>query len=308
MSRKYSRPFSALLVIIPFLLSGCTPEKAKVLQTAAILFKGEALKAIDMIDTLRERELAPPPEPQTKLVSDFISGVSNFGRGLLSPKDITALVDPYTILPENRKATEWDKKRSTLRQQYTEFAAIFDQLHAGSYLAGEAVEESRDIARDLTLQMAVFAKVIKDNPPQFIQYRSKLTTDLNRIKRDMRLTAEEKRQAIAPYFERWQNLIRDEQKMGNETVTQCLKAALIGKRICELIDTYKQINLDDLHNIISLTLDTVGAITGKDTSRLSQKVDDTISAIKSDEIWAASAESVLDELNKAAAGRNPVAS
>jgi hypothetical protein len=302
MRLKNYKILSALLLIISLLLYGCTPEKAKALQTAAIQFKVEALKALDMIDSLREHELAPPAEPQTKLISEFVSGVSEY-TGTLTPEKIGILVAPYKISEGNRQETEWDKKRISLRQQYTEFAALFDRLHSGSYLVAEAVEKSKIPARDLTLQMAAFAKVIRDNPPQFIQYRSKFLADLTKIKNDKTLTNEKRAEAIAPYFERWQNLIRDEHKMGNETVAQCLKASLIGKSVCELIETYKQISIDDLNTIISLTLDTVGAITGKDTTRLSQKVNDTISAIKSDEIWAGAVDGILKELNEAARAR-----
>jgi hypothetical protein len=305
MRLKNYKIFSALLLIIPLLLYGCTPEKAKALQTAAIQFKVEALKAVDMIDSLREHELAPPPEPMTKLISEFVSGVSDY-TGTLTPEKIAILVAFYKISDEKRQDTEWDKKRINLRQQYTEFAAIFDRLHAGSYLAGKAVEKSKVLARDLTLQMAVFAKVIRDNPPQFLQYRSKFLSDLIKIKNDKTLTEEKRGQAIAPYFERWQDLIRNEHKIGNETVAQCLKAALIGKRVCELIETYKQISLDDLNTTISLTLDTVGSISGKDTTRLSQTVNDTISAIKSDKIWAGAVDGMLKELNEAAADRKNV--
>ena len=305
MRSKILRILCAGFLSILLLCYGCTPEKAKALQTAVVQFKVEALKAIDMIDALRENELAPPPEPQTKMVSDFVSGVKNTKK-VLTPKIISTLVAPFQISDEKRKETDWDKKRINLRQQYIEFASIFDRLQAGSYLAGDAVEKSKDLARDLTLQMAVFAKVIKDNPPIFIQYRSKFLADLTKIKEDKSLKDEKMDQAIAPFFERWQNLMRDEQKKGDETVAQCLKAALIGKRVCELIRTYKEVSIDDLNTIISLTLDTAGSITGKDTTKLNQQVNDTISAIKADEIWQGAVEGLLNQLNKAAASRSNV--
>ncbi len=306
-SRLRRHSYSMLVVSLPLalgllLISSCTPEKARALQAAATQFRIEALKAIGMIDEMRMREMAPPPRSQAEAVSDFVEGVMGTSKPL-TPAIITGLINPFEVETAENLVTEWDKRRGGLRAQYTEFASIFEMLEVGSYLAGEAVARSQSLVGDLTLQMVAFAKAISEHPPMLIQYRSQLIAEIEEIRGSELREEEEKRSQIAPFLDRWLELMNQEQELGNSTVEQCLRAALLGKKVSDLTRRYSELKLDDLNRIITRALEVAGAVSSSDTQALKQKVDDVITTIKADKYWGGVVDDVVLDLTRAAAGR-----
>ncbi len=92
-------------------------------------------------------------------------------------------------------------------------------------------------------------------------------------------------------------------KILEETVAQCLKAAVLGKELGQLINRYDKLDLDQINTLIPRILSSAAAITGRDYSALQSRTTSIISEIREDPLWRDAANSVLDRVNNAAAKR-----
>lgn len=150
-------------------LSGCTPEKARSLRIAAVQFKAESIAAIKAIEEMHRRELELPPQVQEKARNDFIDSVLNPEVQINNSNDVEKLTQLNTSA---RPAPEWDAFVTNLNNQYGQFEAIYNDLEKGSFLAAKAVKKSAEPAQILTVQVALFANEITENPPQLYRYRT----------------------------------------------------------------------------------------------------------------------------------------
>lgn len=290
-----------VVVLSGFLLGACTPEKARALKTAAVQFKVEALAAIHALEEMMKKETAPPPRSEAEATEEFVKNILSIPLSdPLSVEIIDLAGDPFTVAPgpEERQRQDFI---ANLHQQYFAFAAIFDDLESGSFLARDAVRASAKYAKDLTVQMAAFAESIGENPPQLLQHRSKLIGEFDVVRKDNNLSADEKRRRLVELKEQWEAVKAAEQELQRSTVEQCVKAAVIGMEVRRLIDTYENVSLDDLNAIIARVLDVAGGLTGKDLGTLKTKSREVFAKIKRDEIWSDVADSVLNKVTTAIA-------
>lgn len=288
------------LLAATVLAAGCSAEKAKALSSLAIQFKVEAVAALDLIDQMRARELEAPPRPRVEAAREFATAVLA-QEGPLVPSTLNVVADPFTVPAAE---SDWNLRSAELRTQYALFADMFADLVKGSYFAKDPVAASKKIAADLTLQLLAFADSIDKNPPVFIQRRAALIVDIERVRMNKEMTQAQKLDAIAPYLERWETLLRDERRLGDEVIAQCLKAAMLGRQVRKLADEYERLSLDDISSIVVDALDTAGAITGRDATDVKNKVAETIANVKADPIWKDRADEVLANIARAAAQRD----
>lgn len=319
MKRLQNSLLACFLVVGSSVLTGCNVEKARAIQGAAVQFKSESLAAIQAINEMRKQELEPPPRSPTDIRRDFVSGI------LASKSDLNAnlidlAIDPFKP-PDD---PQWNTFTSVLQNQYENFAAIFDKLDAGNLVAVDDVRQSAEHAKALTVQMALFADAISKNPPMLYRYRNTIVLKLRKQRQtyqDLQTQLKANYGSIdaSPQVSRdrlreietqvgelmgeWQQVKLQEQKLLETTVAQCLKAAVLGKELGQLLNRYDKLDLNDINLIIPRILGLAGAITGRDYGFLRVKSASIMSEIKQDPLWQDAARLTLDQVNNAVANR-----
>jgi hypothetical protein len=145
---------SFCLLLVTITLSGCTPEKAKALRIGAVQFKSESLACIDAINTMRQRELEPPPRTTEEAKNDFIHNILISDSPLIDDEEIEFAPNPNAIHIDPEVEKKWTALISDMNSQYNSFAAIYERVEQGSFLAAESVKNAAKYADTLTLQMA----------------------------------------------------------------------------------------------------------------------------------------------------------
>jgi hypothetical protein len=301
-------------------LSGCTPEKAKALRIGAVQFKSESLACIVAIDTMRQKELEAPARTAEEAHNDFVNnilGLNDVHDEAIEEDDDLSIEEeielaryPNAFHLDPGVEEKWATFVSDMNNQYSSFAAIYENLEQGSFLAAEPVENSAEYADKLTLQMAAFANSIEKAPPELIQYRADIAFQLIELKQEVADGAsdenlEQIKTKAGELLDQWEEVELQEQELRDTTISQCLKAAVLGQELRPLIDSYDQLNLDDINLIISGILDTVGSINGLDYSALKQKTTALIVKLQEDEVLKPFAEKILTEVGEAVGSRNP---
>jgi hypothetical protein len=311
---------SFFLALVTISLSGCTPEKAKALRVGAVQFKSESLGCIVAIDTMRQKELEAPARTAEEAHNDFVNnilGLNDVHDEAIEEDDDLSIEEeielaryPNAFHLDPGVEEKWATFVSDMNNQYSSFAAIYENLEQGSFLAAEPVENSAEYADKLTLQMAAFANSIEKAPPELIQYRADIAFQLIELKQEVADGAsdenlEQIKTKAGELLDRLEKVELQEQELRDTTVSQCLKAAVLGQELRPLIDSYDQLNLDDINLIISGILDTVGSINGLDYSALKQKTTALIVKLQEDEVLKPFAEKILTEVGEAVGSRNP---
>jgi hypothetical protein len=302
-------------------LNGCNVEKARSLQGAALQFRTEAVSAIDAIDTMRKRELEAPPRSPAEVRQSSINNILN-SRSDLNARVIDLAIDPY----RPPKVAEWDAFISDLKNQYEGFAEIFDQLDRRSVVSTDEVKKSAEYAKTLTVQMALLAKAISENPPVLTQYRTTVIVRLRKIRQDYQtvqvrikngdFSGNESLQQLnqrktdlenqtGDLLGQWQQIKQEEQKLLETTVAQCTKAAAIGKDLIEVANRYDKLSLSDLNAVIPRILTTASTFTGRDYGTVRLRATRIVSEIQSDPLWSKLAQRLIDRANTAVGSRIP---
>ena len=308
-----------VVLIASLSLGGCSVEKARALQGAAVQFKTESLAAIDAIDQMRQRELEAPPRSQSEIRQGFISRVLN-SKVDLNSAVIDLAIDPF----QPPKVAEWDDFIVDLRSQYEGFASIFDKLNSGALISQAEAKQSAEYARTLTVQMALLADAINKNPPMLGQYRSRTIVKLKKLRQDyqtlltrlkagdgsetqqMNQRKSDLENQAGELMNEWQQIKQEEQKLLETTVVQCTKAATMGKELVEVANHYDDLEISQLNTLIPRILTTAAAFTGRDYGAVRVKATNLVSQIQSDPLWSGVTKTLLDRANTAAASRTPM--
>ncbi|MBW4691159.1 MAG: hypothetical protein KME27_05265 [Lyngbya sp. HA4199-MV5] len=319
MKRLQSSLLACFFLVGSGLLTGCNVEKARAIQGAAIQFKSESLAAIQAIDDMRKQELEPPPRSPNDIRSEFVTGILN-SRSEINGNLIDLAIDPYKP-PDD---PQWNTFTADLRNQYETFAAIFDKLDAGSLVAVDEVRQSAEHAKTLTVQMALFADAVSKNPPVLYRYRNTIVVKLRKQRQtyqtlQAQLKANHGSIDASPQASRdklrdienqvgeamgeWQQVKQQEQKLLETTLSQCLKAAVLGKELGNLINRYDKLDLNTINLLVPRILNTAGAITGRDVSFLRGKTASVIGEINQDPLWKGAANLALEQVNTAVVNR-----
>ncbi|XGV94500.1 MAG: hypothetical protein ACAF41_17305 [Leptolyngbya sp. BL-A-14] len=319
MKRLQNSLLACFFLLGSSLLTGCNVEKARAIQGAAVQFKAESLAAIQAIDDMRKRELEPPPRSPSDIRSEFVTGILN-SKSEINSSLIDLAIDPYKP-PDD---PEWNTFTADLRNQYETFAAIFDKLDAGSLVAVDEVRQSAEHAKTLTVQMALFADAVSKNPPVLYRYRNTIVVKLRKQRQTYQtLQAQLKasygsidaspqasrdklrdiENQVGEAMGEWQQVKLQEQKLLETTLTQCLKAAVLGKELGNLINRYDQLDLNTINALVPRILNIAGGISGRDVSFLQVKTASVIGEINQDPLWKGAANLALGQVNTAVANR-----
>lgn len=302
MQRRFGKPFWILGVLaLSLSLSGCM-AKARTLHVAVNEFKNESVSAVDAIDTMWRAEIAPPPLTQSAATDAFVDRVLALD-GNVTGDVLPIVLDPYALSDTEQKQLEerWNAFLSDLRLQYVTFAAIFDNVERASFTGRSTIEEAQPYIEKLTAQLAYFAKSIEDNPPQLIQHRGALLARLNTLQ-ESSIPEAEKRQQIALWRDDWIAMETSEAALRDQTIRQCVKAALIGKTVRDQIAAYGDLTQADLVEAINLGFQLAQSATGNDFAGLRGRVDEITQSIQADPVWSTSVDEVLGQINNLEAG------
>jgi hypothetical protein len=295
-------------------LHGCSPEKARSLQASVLQFRNESLMAITAIDTLRKRELEAPPRSPSEIRQTFISNILNSSIDLNS-RNIDLAIDPYRV-PSN---TDWDQFIQELKLQYEQFSDIFDSLDRNPNVSRDQLKKAGDHARSLTIQMALFAKELSDNPPIFTQYRTRTLVKFRKVRREYQALqarialSGDDRDAIrksdlenqtGELLNEWQSIQQEERALLESTVAQCMRAATIGKQVIEAADRYDDLDISQLNSLIPSLFTTASSFTGKDYKTLQLKSTRFVADLQTDPLWSAVAQPLINRMNNAGAQRS----
>lgn len=300
------------ILLVSFTLSSCTLDKARSLRLAAVQFKAESIAAIQAIESMHRRELELPPQLQAEARENFINGVLD-SRIEINQKNVGLLT---TLNRSPAPAPEWAAFVADLSNQYEQFAAIYTDLESGSFLATKAVKKSAEPARILTVQMALFAKEISENPPQLYRYRTAIIVDFRKLQKQYQqlvanqASAEEiqlLRDRVGKLMDEWQQVESEEQKLLNTTIAQCTKAAMLGADLSQLIDRYNKLDIDELNGLIATILENVSSITGQDYSQLQLQVNAVNSAINQDAVLKRIADRLVNQIQNVVDRQSPPA-
>ena len=311
MSLHHQQTFLKIILITTLALSGCSPEKARSLQASALQFRNESLTAITAIDTLRKRELEAPPRTESDIRQTFISNILNSSIDLNS-RNIDLAIDPYRA----PNSTEWDDFVQDLKLQYEQFADIFDNLDRKPAVSRDEMKKAGEHARKLTIQMALIAKALSDNPPILTQYRTRTIVKLRKVRRDyqtLQLNSDNNatqrktdlENQTGELLNEWRSIQQDERILLETTVTQCMRAATMGKQVIEAAEHYDDLDISQLNGLIPTLFTTASSFTGKDYKTLQLKATRIVNDLQTDPLWSNVALPLIDRINTAADRRTP---
>ena len=287
------------LALLSFLCSGCTPEKARALQGAAVQFRAESLAAVNYIEILMKKEVAPAPRSETAASAEFADSILSLEQSrALNDEIIRLAMNPYTVAPDPQLEKQRADFLADLRLQYSTFASMFDDLERGSFLARNAVKKSEPYAGKLTSQMGAFAQSLSQNPPRLLQFRSSLIDRMEKVRKDSKLSPEEKRRLLIGLMEEWQTMEASEADLQRSAIEQCLKAASLGIEVRQLIQQYDKLSLDDLNNLSARALSAAGELSGKNLESLKSKSAEIFARIKADPDLGRLADLALAQINR----------
>ncbi len=269
-----------LCLVAAAALSACA-NKAKVIQAGAAQFQNESLAAIERIDELRRKETAAPALQPDEAVDTFVRAVEG-SSGSIGRVHLRLLEDPGA-LDLGASEAAWQAFLAELRTQYRTFASIFDSLDQGSLFAASAVREAVPLIDPLIGQMAAFASSIGENPAEFVRERAVIAVELEDVRDDASLTAQQRRKELTRLRLRLVELAAEEKRVTGEAIAQCLQAARLGKELRVLLEDFDNLSIDDLADGITHAFEVASVLPGLDLSTLRGETEKLIGEINSDE-------------------------
>jgi hypothetical protein len=274
--------------------------KARTLHLGVTQFKVESIAAVDAIDEMRKKEIAPEERNPVESTNSFVDNVLKSKRSAVGR--VERWIDPFKPKPNPETEKEWAELIQNLKEQYLTFARIFDEIQRASFTGRAVVEESVPHIEKLVTQLAYFADAINQNPPQLLNRRSALIADLEKIRKTIGNTAAEDvpmetRNKIAEWREKWLMLMAAENELNRKTTEQCLKAVTIGLEVRKQMIAYNQVSLQDISEALSMAFSLAGAITGEDLSTLQARTEWVIEEINSDPVWSSATKQLVKEIS-----------
>ncbi|MGD8588908.1 MAG: hypothetical protein PVG22_08775 [Chromatiales bacterium] len=287
-----------VLFVSALLAAGCTPEKAKTIRIGAEQFSAQALEAVEVVEAAFDKELAPPPRTPVEIQAEFVESLKGIQADQIDFSVLELAADPYHVELTGKALQAKKAFFDGLRTRYNSFSGMLEGLEYGSFFAGDAVGRANTIAIRLTADMAAIAKHYIDNPPRLIQYRAALTVDARKVVGDDSLAPAEREQKIAVLLDRLNQIKQDEAELQHSVVETCMKASALGLELHKGMNSYNQLTVADLQDLVLLALQTAGEISGRDMSTLVTKSEQIFDYIKNDQALASALQIAMNELQK----------
>jgi len=240
-------------------VSGCTEDKALALQSAAIQYRDQAVRALTLTAQGIRAATAMPARTPDQLADQL--------KSLDRPLDATILDQllkgEAELAQSGAIATQ---PLDALRNQVDAFSSIFDNLPRGSYLAQDEVKRAVPIALRLNQSLLNVAAQIEagtvriaDNPR-----RIEIIEDTNAA---LALSPGDKRdKALLRAAQGISELSIRDRQMQREAQLSLLQAAEIGNALIGLARNYDQLALQDVLHGLNDALTLAGRISPESQS------------------------------------------
>ena len=243
-SSIYQFTRKAVLIIGIGLLAACS-QKAETLKITVTQFGSATEDAFDAYGTAQTAQFAPSPKSQNARQSEFIANMEAF-TGKVTPSNLPALLDPDAVKIDPNVAQQWQKTLASLRNQYQQFVAIFDQIEAGSALGASAVTDTGPILEKLRNQLDAITSDLAKDPPQFLVRRGTLIADLNKIRSEPNDDDDAKSLRLQIWWQDWNALMAEEKLLQAHTLRSFMAASALGRHLQTQIDNYAKLDVNAL--------------------------------------------------------------
>lgn len=249
----------AVGLVLLLAVSGCTEDKALALQSAAIQYRDQAVRALTLTAQGIRAATAMPARTPDQLADQL--------KSLDRPLDATILdlllKGEAELAQSGAIATQ---PLEALRNQVDAFSSIFDNLPRGSYLAQDEVKRAVPIALRLNQSLLNVAAQIEagtvriaDNPR-----RIEIIEDTNAA---LALSPGDKRdKALLRAAQAISELSIRDRQMQREAQLSLLQAAEIGNALIGLARNYDQLALQDVLHGLNDALTLAGRISPESQS------------------------------------------
>lgn len=246
-------------LVLLLAVSGCTEDKALALQSAAIQYRDQVVRALTLTASGIRAATAMPARTPDQLADQL--------KSLDRPLDATILEvllkGEAELAQSGAIATQ---PLDALRNQVDAFSSIFDNLPRGSYLAQDEVKRAVPIALRLNQSLLNVAAQIEagtvriaDNPR-----RIEIIEDTNAA---LALSPGDKRdKALLRAAQAISELSIRDRQMQREAQLSLLQAAEIGNALIGLARNYDQLALQDVLHGLNDALTLAGRISPESQS------------------------------------------
>lgn len=246
-------------LVLLLAVSGCTEDKALALQSAAIQYRDQAVRALTLTASGIRAATAMPARTPDQLADQL--------KSLDQPLDATILEvllkGEAELAQSGAIATQ---PLDALRNQVDAFSSIFDNLPRGSYLAQDEVKRAVPVALRLNQSLLNVAAQIEagtvriaDNPR-----RIEIIEDTNAA---LALSPGDKRdKALLRAAQAISELSIRDRQMQREAQLSLLQAAEIGNALIGLARNYDQLALQDVLHGLNDALTLAGRISPESQS------------------------------------------
>lgn len=246
-------------LVLLLAVSGCTEDKALALQSAAIQYRDQAVRALTLTASGIRAATAMPARTPDQLADQL--------KSLDRPLDATIL--DHLLKGEAELAQSGaiaTQPLDALRNQVDAFSSIFDNLPRGSYLAQDEVKRAVPVALRLNQSLLNVAAQIEagtvriaDNPR-----RIEIIEDTNAA---LALSPGDKRdKALLRAAQAISELSIRDRQMQREAQLSLLQAAEIGNALIGLARNYDQLALQDVLHGLNDALTLAGRISPESQS------------------------------------------
>lgn len=291
--------FLAMSIIPSMLfLAGCTPEKAAALRNAALIFRSDAGTAVHAVRELLDSEIASPRRSDSAKTEEFVKSIMSMSKDdALSSEVVELASDPYAIQLSAQELQARQETINKIRKQYEAFASMFDNLERGSFLARDKVAITKQYAVVLTAQMANLATSFSQKPTRFIQKRAALIANMDATRKDVGLSAEQRRQRLAEMKGSWDQLLSDEAALRQDVVEKCSRAAAAGQAVLQMIDAYHNLSIEELNRIGESIVTAGEQISGRSLTSMRTQNEKVLGYLNSNPEYKALLQPALDDIS-----------
>lgn len=298
MQMKFSSSarFLLLILVSVLFLTGCTPEKAEALLSAAKAFQNEAKKAIAAYEELLMAGLDTPRLSEKEAVADIIYRANYF----LGKEEIVTFVGITRGLQDPLSDGKAEIKAFVQRQQslYDAFADSLTNLPRGSYFAGEHVQCAEEIARRLVINIANYREAVKRRPVSLVAPEEAAVDTLEKALKNRKGTDVEKNEGARRVYE----LFNRKAELNNKLIAQATVAAETGLQVVKAAREFNTLSAEDIIKLVRQALAIAGGLEGLDTSKAVGRLDKAVQDARGDAHW----QKILDlEIYQAGTKCNP---
>lgn len=233
-------------------LSGCTPERARALQTMATQLDLAAENAVRVLGEIPTAQISVPSRTKDQAAQRFADEIINSLYGpdadtisVLGLSEIDVAMNPDVGKLDLITKQAWTTYLHKISEQYGVFSSIYENLHKGYLGSVDPVRKSRPIAVKLIAQMFATAEKLQELPPRFLAERTLAIRTLQRGL-DGAETNREKVAILKESYSIFLDIERREMELQRRAVVACLKSAEAGRLMLVKIDQFDDMNIEDI--------------------------------------------------------------